>query len=309
MSLFDGELMEIRAASANEIFENANCSALLARYAEESAMQGMPPPKADYEQYKKLEKMGVLKVAGAFSDGKLVGLIAVIAGNLPHYSQCVSSTESFFVLREFRRQGTGKKLLALGKEFAAQKGAEGLFVSAPIGSALEKVLSHDPAFEPKNKVFFTPVKTSELTVTKEALPAMSDTAISKVREYSTKIGELPQLPLKTFHLFHAGIYTRTICIFKNTIMTSVLVKCGTLVTINGDVTVSVGTHETRYTGSHIIPVSAKRKLGYYAHEDTWITMQFATDAKTVEEVEPQFTDEVEKLMSHRYMNDITVTGE
>src|ERR1017187_4336871 len=146
--------MEIRKTSVDEIFENANWPNLFAHYAGESAMLGMPPPKADFEHYKKLELAGLLETAGAFSDGKLVGVIAVVVGSLPHYSQYVSTTESFFVLKEYRRQGTGKKLLALGKAFTFQKGAPGLFVSAPIGSALEKVLSHDTAFTAKNTVFF-----------------------------------------------------------------------------------------------------------------------------------------------------------
>ena len=304
--------MEIRECTVDEIFSNDNCGNLLALYANESAMFGMPPPKADYAYYKKLESLGFLGTAGAFSEGKIVGVIAVAVGSLPHYSQYVSTVESFFVIMEFRGKGTGKKLLSLAKELASRKGMPGLFVSSPIGGALEKVLSYDPTFVAKNKVFFTPLnrpKGTELTVAKEVLPAMSDAAISKVREYSEKIGKLPQLPVKTFHVLHAGIYTRMIYVLKNAVLTSVLVKIPTLITINGDVTVNVGTHEARYTGTHAIPVSAKRKIGYFAHEGTWITMQFASDAKTVEEAEVQFTDEFGKLMSHHCDNDITITGE
>ncbi len=55
--------------------------------------------------------------------------------------------------------------------------------------------------------------------------------------------------------------------------------------------------------------SAGRKQAYIAHKDTFLTMSFKTNAKTVEEAEAEFTDDHERLMSRNGVNKIVITGE
>jgi hypothetical protein len=80
--------------------------------------------------------------------------------------------------------------------------------------------------------------------------------------------------------------------------------------IHGDVTFYVDGDPLRFTGSNVIPAYAGRKQAVYAHEDTVITMSFATDATTVAEAEDAFTDEAHRLGSRASpeCNTYLVTG-
>ncbi len=74
---------------------------------------------------------------------------------------------------------------------------------------------------------------------------------------------------------------------------------------------NVGDKPMRLTGHCVIPASAHRKQAFTAHEDTYLTMSFATGAATVEEAEDEFTDEAALLLSRRpdSPNEVTITGE
>ena len=149
----------------------------------------------------------------------------------------------------------------------------------------------------------------EIAIAKNRIPAMNSEAIARVYEYEAEALKRKQVPIKTFHILHAGMYTRMICLPKNVALTGALIKIATLLTINGDVTVKLGEKEVRYTGYQVFPASANRKQAFAAHEDTWITMQFATQAKTVEEAENEFTDESSILLSRHGENEVVITGE
>ena len=142
-----------------------------------------------------------------------------------------------------------------------------------------------------------------------SLPPMSDQAVRVV----SKLAELsllrPQVPLKTSHLFHAGVYSRTIVIPAGTMLTGVLIKIPTVVIVSGDAKVFVGDKTVHLTGCQVLPASSNRKQAYFSLAETSITMIFATTAKTVEEAEMEFTDEFESLMSHGLENDVIITGE
>ncbi len=68
-------------------------------------------------------------VMGAFSDGRLKGIVAVVG--VPMGSRGQYCEVSFLqVSRECRGQGIGRKLFALAKAFAREQGAEKLFISS-----------------------------------------------------------------------------------------------------------------------------------------------------------------------------------
>lgn len=151
---------------------------------------------------------------------------------------------------------------------------------------------------------------SELAVQTARLPAMTGDALSAVRELEAKLLACEQVPVSTHHQIHGGIYTRTICIPAGYAMTGALVKVPTTLCISGDLTVFTGMDELRVTGYAVIPGSPGRKQAVYAHSDTWVSMSFPTQAKTVEAAECEFTDETDILLSRTSTTDtIIITGE
>lgn len=141
------------------------------------------------------------------------------------------------------------------------------------------------------------------------IPAMSPAAVDRVRELERVNMQREQTPIVTHHLIHAGLYARSITMPAGTVLTGALVTRSTVVIVQGDATVATGEDSARLTGYHVLPASAHRKQAFLAHEDTTITMLFATSAQTVEQCESEFTDEAELLFSRRGENVVTITGE
>lgn len=148
-------------------------------------------------------------------------------------------------------------------------------------------------------------------VTKNSIPAMSEIAINTVRELEKYILECPQTEIPTQHIFHAGLYARTIKIPAGVVLTGALIKIATFLVISGHCIIYVGEESFERKGYYPFAASANRKQAFVAIEDTYLTMVFPTDTKTVDEAERQFTDEF-NCLSSRYddaVNEIIVTGE
>jgi GNAT superfamily N-acetyltransferase len=145
--------MNVQASSVSEIEAASNFGELLAEYASEAAIAGMPAPAAKMETYRHLESAGMLHVFSALSDGQLVGFITVLAPVLPHYGVAVAVSESFFVARAHRKTGAGLKLLREAEAKAASLGSPGLLVSAPFGGDLFHVLPR-VGYAETNRIFF-----------------------------------------------------------------------------------------------------------------------------------------------------------
>lgn len=146
----------IQKSTVAELEAAPNIAALLAEYASESAIAGLPPPSAKVETYRHLESVGMLHVLSAISDGELIGFITVLASALPHYSATVAVSESFFVAKAHRNTGAGLKLLRAAENKARELGSPGLLVSAPYGGDLFKVLPR-VGYSETNRVFFKKV--------------------------------------------------------------------------------------------------------------------------------------------------------
>lgn len=131
-----------------------NLPDLLAAYGAESAIAGMPPFCAQMDAYRGLEAAGLLHAFGAYDGTELVGVLLLMLATLPHYGAVVATTESFFVAPEHRSGGHGLRLLRAAEVHAAALGAVGVFVSAPVGSQLEKVLDSVWSYTEASRVFF-----------------------------------------------------------------------------------------------------------------------------------------------------------
>ena len=137
------------------------------------------------------------------------------------------------------------------------------------------------------------MSTQDITATTEA-------GMANVCQMETEVLAMPQVPVETSHVLHAGVYARTVMIPAGCVMTGALIKIDTVVVIQGAASFYVGDDVVYFEGYNVVPASAGRKTVVYADEDTWVTMFFQTTAKTVEEAEEQFTDETGKLGSRKH---------
>jgi GNAT superfamily N-acetyltransferase len=147
----DGPI-EIRECPVSVVL-SSNTAGLLAEYAAESSISGMPPINTDSKTYIAMERSGCLQAIGAFKGDKLIGVIVLLTSVLPHYSALTTVTESFFVMKKYRKGGLGLKLLKAGEQYARDRGAVGMLVSAPAGGNLERVAPR-MGYQHSNTIFF-----------------------------------------------------------------------------------------------------------------------------------------------------------
>lgn len=152
---------------------------------------------------------------------------------------------------------------------------------------------------------------SGIVAAESRIPAMTAQAIDKVRKLEAVTRELPQVEIATGHVLHGGMYARTICIPAGVVLTGVFIRVPTVLVFDGQATVNSGEEPVTLTGYHVLAASAGRRQAFLAHSETRLTMIFATQAKTVEEAEDQFTDEAHLLFSRKEgaVNHINITGE
>jgi|TARA_R110000787_G_C13230735_1_gene427214 hypothetical protein len=150
---------------------------------------------------------------------------------------------------------------------------------------------------------------SALIVSEVAIPT-SAAAVASVTQLETLLSEQPQQQAETHHLIHGGMYCRTMVLYPQYLITGALVKVSTTLIISGHVTVYIDEEPVTFNGYYVLPASAGRKQAILAHTESYLTMLVATDATSVAEAEAYFTDEVDKLASHKDAahNRVIVTG-
>lgn len=145
--------IEIKKIIMHNIWSAPNCADLLAEYASESAIEGLPTPEAKKDLYHKLEGTGFLHAFGAYLEGTLIGFIVLLTTPATHYDITLFTSESFFVLKAHRITGAGLKLLHTAENFVKEQNGCGLLVSAPSGGSLADVLERTEYSE-TSRVFF-----------------------------------------------------------------------------------------------------------------------------------------------------------
>jgi len=151
---------------------------------------------------------------------------------------------------------------------------------------------------------------SALVVPYPALSPTEPEVIEKLLEVQGKILQLEQVPIRTEHVIHAGIYSRTVTMPPSTVLVGAFIKRPTIVITVGSGRVLIGKDWAEIGGYQVLPASANRKQIFVSSGPLIITMIFPTSAKTVEEAEREFTDDHELLLSRRQdLNSVTITGE
>lgn len=131
----------------------------------------------------------------------------------------------------------------------------------------------------------------------DSIPPMSVGSIEKVKLVEQHIVQNGTYTMHTFHTIHGNVYTRTVFLRKGYVLCGALIKVPTTLTVSGNVIVYIGTEFSNLKGYNVIPAAAGRKQLIIALEDTYITMCLSTEKRTVAEIEKEFTDEYEILLS------------
>lgn len=145
------------------------------------------------------------------------------------------------------------------------------------------------------------------TTTLACVSRASDEAISKIKLLEDEIRKHPQTPFVTEHVFHAGLYARTVRIPAMTLFTTVLIKRATILIVNGRFRTWINGKWMISEGYQVVPADAGRKQIYATGSEVSVTMVFPTESRTVEEAEAEFTEESESLLSRTMENDIVMT--
>lgn len=146
--------MEIRHFTVDDFFGHQGLSALLAEYAAESSIAGMPSPKPNVDIYRRLEASGAALCLGAVEGDELVGFLTLLVSLNPHYSAVIGVAESLFVAGAHRKSGAGLRLLREAEAVSKACGAVGFLVSAPYGGRLAEVLEASRSYRETNRIFF-----------------------------------------------------------------------------------------------------------------------------------------------------------
>lgn len=149
----------VRPISVAEAFDSPVFAALCDEYREESLrnpnMLGASPDRVGYER---MVQAGVMQPLGVFTGDELVGFCTVIISPVLHFGgKVVASTETLFIAKAHRASRAGITLLRSAEWVALQVGACGLYVSAPSGGRLERLLPHI-GYHETNRVFFREVQ-------------------------------------------------------------------------------------------------------------------------------------------------------
>jgi len=155
-------MCEIVPITIPELWSHPQFADLVDEYAAESAIDGLPPPNAKRGTYENLENAGLISTFAAIEGASLLGFIVVILPVVPHYSQTIATTESFFVGAQHRKSGAGLKLLRTVEQYAKEHNAVGLLVSAPTGGRLAEVMPRLDYVE-SNRVFFRKLNDEPIT--------------------------------------------------------------------------------------------------------------------------------------------------
>ena len=154
------------------------------------------------------------------------------------------------------------------------------------------------------------MSTSIQTITAALVPP-TPAMIAQLDEINKLILSCPQIELATEHLFHGGMYARTIRLKPETVIMGSLLKLATVLIIHGDCSVLIGDQRVELTGYNVIPGCAGRKQFFWTHGPVEMTMIYPTALGTVEEAEDEVFAESDQLMSRRdgSGDTIVVTGE
>ena len=112
--------------------------------------------------------------------------------------------------------------------------------------------------------------------------------------------EEQQIEFKTDHFIHEGVYYRTIMMPAGSVTVGLQILKPSTVVFSGKCRLYGSGDPIDVDGYQVFPTLAGRRTIVVCESDTWATMSYRTDAKTVEEAEEEITADVTRLGNRRY---------
>lgn len=135
--------MIVKPVGMLDILDSPELPRLIAEYTDECANpELLENARPDRERYVQLEAAGVLHALGMYEDegeAKLVGFGIVIISPVLHFSKTIAVVESVFLRKDHRKGWVGRALMGALHGVAKACGVDGVYFSAPKGSAFEKL--------------------------------------------------------------------------------------------------------------------------------------------------------------------------
>nr|DAH22653.1 MAG TPA: hypothetical protein [Caudoviricetes sp.] len=142
--------------------------------------------------------------------------------------------------------------------------------------------------------------TNEISVPK-TIGAVSEQWAARVDELTKVLRQHPakvELPIEQ-HL-HAGMYSRTVHQPAGVLCTAVMVHVPTQLIVHGHCRIYADGTAFEVNGHAVLEGVPGRQIVVYTLEDTWGTMCFGTQAKTIEEAEKEFAGDGFKELSNHW---------
>ena len=142
--------------------------------------------------------------------------------------------------------------------------------------------------------------TNELQSRKtDAVAPCSPEKRQQIEALGELLGELPQVYIRVEHTLHAGVYARTAYVPAGTMAVGVELAKDSVLICQGRCRVTSGGEVLEIDGYKVLSGLAGRKSVCATFSDCIFTTIITTDAKTVEEAEAEYTNEVERLQTRR----------
>lgn len=127
---------------------------------------------------------------------------------------------------------------------------------------------------------------------------VSEAAHERIEQFTKEFLAIgcPTDGVKMRHDLHAGCYVRTAFVPAGYVLTTEKIQCDTVVIVNGDCIFTDTEKAARISGYKVLLGARGRQSLIRTLSDTYITMIFATKAKTVAEAESEFSDTPDRLL-------------
>ncbi|NLX17566.1 MAG: hypothetical protein GXY45_11465 [Ramlibacter sp.] len=151
-------MVTVELSTVEAVASHLDFPALALAYEQEadSARVGMDKVRGvNFNAYLHLEAAGLIHVVAAHDGDRLIGFAVLLLSEHLHFSRMVATVEAIFALPE---TGAGAELMRFLEGFARQQGAAGLFISAPTGGRLDRVMRRSRSYSQTNAVFYKPLQ-------------------------------------------------------------------------------------------------------------------------------------------------------
>ncbi len=142
--------------------------------------------------------------------------------------------------------------------------------------------------------------TNEIS-TPQTIGAVSAQWAERVNELTKLMRKSPaKTELKIEQHLHAGMYSRTVCQPAGVLCTAVMMHVPTQLIVHGHCRIYADGSSFDINGHVVLEGVPGRQIVVYTFEETWGTMCFGTQAKTLEEAEKEFAGDAFKELSNHW---------